>query len=521
MSFIKPRSGVLQIYVGKHWYDALVTLDKESLTVSLQDSFENGNSNWRNATTDDFYNPPISGEKRTVRVVKTENNGLGISIKGGVENKMPILISKIFDGMAADKTKALYIGDAILSVNGQDLREATHDQAVQALKKAGNTVNLEVKHLKEVIPIFRKTSALSEIGWDLDPLLASSFLSSRRNDKSFPKNSAKILSSSNVNNPKIDSKNVPLLLCHLTKPYDGISPYLPADKCDDRVFEIHSPNRQHVCILKCPDSASASTWFNAIHSTISDLLVRTVNEANSFLVDVLEGTQLKHMNWIFERVQDQSGKVQNRPVFMAVTSRDVLLYDLVPWTKEAWAVPVHSFSLIHTRLARTIRPSSMGSKIAAFNPVFNGGCGIDFTLRIGTRQGVEVKVFRTETYRDLSKWARHIVHGAHLTILAMKETCFACVFDGRECVLSISLDHGFTLEESETRRIVWQSPFEKLSRINDDDTKTVVLEFSAPDVEREIDLLQNPKPFVFTLHAFLYTKVTKLGLIGKTSVDGI
>lgn len=143
MSFIKPRSGVLQIYVGKHWYDALVTLDKESLTVSLQDSFENGNSNWRNATTDDFYNPPISGEKRTVRVVKTENNGLGISIKGGVENKMPILISKIFDGMAADKTKALYIGDAILSVNGQDLREATHDQAVQALKKAGNTVNLE------------------------------------------------------------------------------------------------------------------------------------------------------------------------------------------------------------------------------------------------------------------------------------------------------------------------------------------------------------------------------------------
>lgn len=245
-----------------------------------------------------------------------------------------------------------------------------------------------------------------------------------------------------MNSPKIDSKSVPLLLCHLTKPCDGISPYLPTDKCNDQVFEVHSPNRQHICILKCPDSASASTWFNAIHSTISDLLVRTVNEANSFLVDVLEGAQLKHMNWIFERVkkgniclflshqkifflkvQDPSGKVQNRPVFMAVTSRDVLLYDLVPWTKEAWAVPVHSFPLIHTRLARTVRPSSTGSKIAAFNS-FSAGCGIDFTLRIGTRQGVEVKIFRTETYRDLSKWARHIVHGAHLTILSMKETCF-------------------------------------------------------------------------------------------------
>lgn len=33
-----------------------------------------------------------------------ESGGLGISIKGGVENKMPILISKIFTGMAADLT---------------------------------------------------------------------------------------------------------------------------------------------------------------------------------------------------------------------------------------------------------------------------------------------------------------------------------------------------------------------------------------------------------------------------------
>ena len=33
-----------------------------------------------------------------------ESGGLGISIKGGVENKMPILISKIFPKMAADLT---------------------------------------------------------------------------------------------------------------------------------------------------------------------------------------------------------------------------------------------------------------------------------------------------------------------------------------------------------------------------------------------------------------------------------
>lgn len=82
---------------------------------------------------------------RKVRVVKQESGGLGISIKGGRENRMPILISKIFPGLAADQSRALRVGDAILSVNGNDLREATHDQAVQALKKAGKEVTLEGK----------------------------------------------------------------------------------------------------------------------------------------------------------------------------------------------------------------------------------------------------------------------------------------------------------------------------------------------------------------------------------------
>lgn len=85
----------------------------------------------------------VANQKRHVRVIKSDNNGLGISIKGGRENRMPILISKIFRGMAADNAKGLYVGDAILSVNGEELRDATHDEAVRALKRAGRVVDLE------------------------------------------------------------------------------------------------------------------------------------------------------------------------------------------------------------------------------------------------------------------------------------------------------------------------------------------------------------------------------------------
>lgn len=47
--------------------------------------------------------------------------------------------------MAADNAKGLYVGDAILSVNGEELRDATHDEAVRALKRAGRCVDLEGK----------------------------------------------------------------------------------------------------------------------------------------------------------------------------------------------------------------------------------------------------------------------------------------------------------------------------------------------------------------------------------------
>lgn len=47
--------------------------------------------------------------------------------------------------MAADSAKGLYVGDAILSVNGEELRDATHDEAVRALKRAGKVVDLEGK----------------------------------------------------------------------------------------------------------------------------------------------------------------------------------------------------------------------------------------------------------------------------------------------------------------------------------------------------------------------------------------
>lgn len=150
-----------------------------------------------------------------------------------------------------------------------------------------------MRHLKEVIPIFRKTSLLSEIGWDLEQTFTSSIFATKNGSSS---------ASPNQTNGKSDTKTVPLFLCHLTKPNDSTSSQLAPDQISDLVFEIYSPDRKNICILKCPDSASASAWFSAIHSTISNLLTSTVSEANNVLSQVLDGAELKHMDWIYEKV---------------------------------------------------------------------------------------------------------------------------------------------------------------------------------------------------------------------------
>ena len=47
--------------------------------------------------------------------------------------------------MSAALTGALYVGDVILAVNGESLVNAKHDEAVRALKRAGQVVDLQGK----------------------------------------------------------------------------------------------------------------------------------------------------------------------------------------------------------------------------------------------------------------------------------------------------------------------------------------------------------------------------------------
>ena len=125
----------------------------------------------------DHEDEPKPGELRTAIIKKGENQKtMGLSITGGTEHGVPILIrygetikmrksksqrykqcftsslsllnfSEIHPGTAAADCGRLFVGDAIIFVNGSDLREVPHEDAVKILSEAASQqeIMLEVR----------------------------------------------------------------------------------------------------------------------------------------------------------------------------------------------------------------------------------------------------------------------------------------------------------------------------------------------------------------------------------------
>lgn len=100
---------------------------------------------------DDSY--PTDNKLRHLRLKRQSDGSLGISIKGGTDHNLPILISKVCRNEEDDH---LYIGDAIVRVNHTSVANVSHDEAINILRNAGAEVTLTVKHYRSAAPFLLK-----------------------------------------------------------------------------------------------------------------------------------------------------------------------------------------------------------------------------------------------------------------------------------------------------------------------------------------------------------------------------
>lgn len=92
-------------------------------------------------------------------------------------------------------------------------------------------------------------------------------------------------------------------------------------------------------------------------------------------------------------------------VFGVVTSKELRLYEVAPWSPDAWSTPLFVCSLLSTRLMSSSRNSDL----------------ITFSIRCGTEEGIITHRLKVDTQRDLASWARAIIQGCHNSVATKRE----------------------------------------------------------------------------------------------------
>ncbi|XP_078263397.1 inaD-like protein isoform X3 [Rhinoraja longicauda] len=88
---------------------------------------------------------PIVPGQETILEISKGRSGLGLSIVGGRDTLLDaIVIHEVYEEGAAAKDNRLWAGDQVLEVNGIDLRNATHEEAITALRQTPQKVRLTV-----------------------------------------------------------------------------------------------------------------------------------------------------------------------------------------------------------------------------------------------------------------------------------------------------------------------------------------------------------------------------------------
>uniref|UniRef100_A0A4W3HW26 Tyrosine-protein phosphatase n=1 Tax=Callorhinchus milii TaxID=7868 RepID=A0A4W3HW26_CALMI len=75
-----------------------------------------------------------------IRMKADENGRFGFNVKGGIDQKMPVIVSRVAPGTPADIcVPRLNEGDQVVLINGKDISEYTHDQVVMFIKASCET----------------------------------------------------------------------------------------------------------------------------------------------------------------------------------------------------------------------------------------------------------------------------------------------------------------------------------------------------------------------------------------------
>ncbi|NXB02074.1 USH1C protein, partial [Cnemophilus loriae] len=108
----------------------------------------------------DQLTPKRSRKLKEVRLDRLNPEGLGLSVRGGVEFSCGLFISQLVRGGQADNA-GLQVGDEIVRINGYSISSCTHEEVINLIRTK-KIVSIKVRHIG-MIPV--KSSADEPLKW--------------------------------------------------------------------------------------------------------------------------------------------------------------------------------------------------------------------------------------------------------------------------------------------------------------------------------------------------------------------
>ncbi|CAO1303474.1 unnamed protein product [Diamesa hyperborea] len=512
---LKIRTGMVMISDGKskpelarlHLTMEVITLQRPEQVIAVSPT--------ATMLSNQLSQPPQESKDRMVQITRQKVGGLGLSIKGGAEHKLPILISRIYQGHAADLTGQLFVGDAIIKVNGEYITACCHDDAVNILRNAGDIVVLTVKHYRAATPFLQKqlSRETPESENDNDATCAElkedeGWRTATNNNNTingmnntYSSNSFNSMNNnSNNNRPQslcsepeirwVDLVSVPLMMAYVTRFIFG------TDKLRTNAFEVRGLNGTSTGVVHLDDLAILSSWLKYITDNIvglTNLQMKLYNR--NFPV----GERIEYMGWVNEGVLNSHISWQTyKPRFLILKGTEVMLFDNPPLNVSGLHKAGVSYKVYQTMFRVVKESETVDSRQHCF---------------LLQSSGHEPRYLSVETRQELlrieNSWNAAIV----TSVIKLGRKTFAVSHHGKGGGLTLDWQSGFSLTEGADPTVVWQYKFSQLRGSSDDGKSKLKLHFQDQETrsietkELECQVLQS---LLFCMHAFLTAKVASV-----------
>lgn len=452
---------------------------------------------------------------RTVVLRRQATGGLGLSIKGGAEHKVPVVISKIFKDQVADQTGKLFIGDAVLQVNGINVEKCTHEEVVHLLRTAGDEVSITVRYLREA-PAFLKLP-LGSPGPSSDhssrassPLFDSGLHLNGNSSNTAPSSP----SSPSANEPKyekrwLDAVTLPLFMARISRRKAG------TDKLRSNSFEVIALDGVCTHVLQFCTAGESTDWLQAISTNINDLTQDSIKTVNKYCS---ADDQIVHMGWVCEQTAgadaDKDADAAHCCRFLALRGSALLIFRTPPILASDWTQAEASFHLcevlfkvhklwiaedcwIQTKLYMGLQQDGelRDSEPFCFSVLLGHGQSFCFSVELGS---------------DLVLWEKAFQRAVFMEVQRVRSKSYMCSSQGKILCFTIDFESGFSCSDTLSKKIIWKYKFSQLKGSSDDGKTRVKLLFQNSE-NKQIEMKElefaNLTAVLHCIHSFIAAKV--------------